>query len=410
LRKEALLVFTVKSLEAVKPGKRARVERGLYVEVSKDGRSRRFLFRFVSPVTHRATEAGLGTHPTVSLADARARAADMRPQIAKGIDPIHAKREDRAAKREREKASTTFSAALDAYVDAFKNKGAPTVELDALVRRHVASLLSRPLALITTSDVLTALAPLQAKLPKTAARTRAAIAIVFNYAIARGMHTGANVASASVFKYLLPAAPASIPHRMMPFAEVPTFFARLSEAPSSSRLSLQFLILTAARSQEAIRVEWDEIDMSQQLWVVPAHRMKKRRIHKVPLSAQALDVLTQARDTFMSDRLVFPGLTRGSPLNSRALQSVTQKALHEPYAVHGFRAAFSTWAHERTDVPHELIELALAHIEGQGNSVARAYNRSDAIERRRALMQMWGNFLTGAQASNVLPFPAATRP
>jgi integrase len=139
--------------------------------------------------------------------------------------------------------------------------------------------------------------------------------------------------------------------------------------------------------------------------------MKKRRVHKVPLSSQALDVLEQSRAMFEAGKFVFPGMTKGSPLNSRALQTVVQKQLHEPYAVHGFRATFSTWAHERTDVPHELIELALAHIEGQGNSVARAYNRSDAIERRRALMQMWGDWVTGANvASNVVQFVAGARP
>jgi hypothetical protein len=226
---------------------------GLYLEVTRHGASRRWLLRFVSPVTHRPTEAGLGTWPIVSLADARAKASEYRSLIAKGIDPIHAKREDRAAKRERDMASTTFSDALDAYTKAFAGKGAPTFELAALVRRHVAALLPRPLASITSDDVLMSLGPTQAKLPKTAARTRAAISTIFDYAIARGMHTGANVASASVFKYLMPAAPKSVPHRMMPFAEVPAFFARLSENPSPSRLCLAFLILTAARSQEAIK-------------------------------------------------------------------------------------------------------------------------------------------------------------
>jgi integrase len=392
---------------SAKPG-RHRIEPNLYLEVSKDGRSRRFLLRFVSPATHRATEAGLGTHPAVSLADARARAAEMRTTIAKGIDPIQAKHEARAANIAARKASTTFGSALSAYVIAFKDKGDPVSELEALVTRHVDALLPRPLATITSDDVLMSLAPLHARLPKTAARTRAAISTIFNYSIARGMHSGANVASASVFKYLLPAAPASTPHRMMPVDKVPSFFASLSENANASRLCLQFLILTAARSQEAIKTTWDEIDLNAGLWTIPAERMKKRRVHKVPLSSQALDVLAQARD-MCDGRFVFPGSIKGSPLNSRALQSMTQKRLGEPYAVHGFRAAFSTFAHERTEFAHETIEMSLAHIEGQGNAVARAYNRSDAIEKRRALMQVWGNYVTGASASNVVPFAVPAR-
>jgi integrase len=135
-------------------------------------------------------------------------------------------------------------------------------------------------------------------LSKTAARVRAAVSTIFDYAVAKGMFNGANPARACVFKHLRPAPPASTPHRMMPFAEFPTFFARFSETQSASRLCLQWLILTAARSQEVVRVEWDEIDMSQRLWVVPAHKIKAQRIHKAPLPSQALDVLTQARDMF----------------------------------------------------------------------------------------------------------------
>jgi hypothetical protein len=117
-------------------------------------------------------------------------------------------------------------------VKAFADRPAPTAELEALIRRHVAQLLSRPLATITSNDVLVALQATQAKLPKTAARTRATVSIIFDYAVAKGMFNGANPARASVFKYLMPAPPASTPHRMMPIDEVPTFFARLSETPS----------------------------------------------------------------------------------------------------------------------------------------------------------------------------------
>jgi hypothetical protein len=118
----------------------------------------------------------------------------------------------------------------------------------------------------------------------------------------------------------------------------------------------------------------------------------------------------QARDLFSAGKYVFPGSTKGSPLHPRALQNVMAKQLSAPYAVHGVRACFSSWAHERTEFPHELIELALAHEEGRGSMVARAYNRSDALERRRELMSAWGSFLTGASASNVVSLVAGARP
>jgi hypothetical protein len=231
-------LFTIRSLQIAKAG-RHLIEPNLYLEVTGKG-TRRFLLRYVSPVSHRATEAGLGVFPATSLADARARAAEMRALIAKGIDPIVQKREARAQTLAAQKRKTTFEDALAAYVKAFADKGASTIELGALVRRHVAALLPRPLDKITSNYVLAALHPTQQTLPRTAKRTRAAVSTVFNYAIARGLHSGADVASAAVFKYLLPAAPKSIPHRMMPVDEVPSFYARLVATPSASRLCLAF--------------------------------------------------------------------------------------------------------------------------------------------------------------------------
>ena len=106
-------------------------------------------------------------------------------------------------------------------------------------------------------------------------------------------------------------------------------------------------------------------------------------------------------------RYVFPGAAKGSPQSARTLESVMHRKMREPYAVHGFRAAFSTFAHDCTEFPHELVELALAHVEGRGNAVARAYNRSDALERRRALMVAWAAHVTReAAATNVVPFAA----
>jgi integrase len=173
--------------------------------------------------------------------------------------------------------------------------------------------------------------------------------------------------------------------------------ARAAEGPSGA----------PTRSQEAIRVEWADIDMAACLWTIPAHKIKMRRVHKVPLSAPALAVLDQVALMFGMGRYVFPGATKGSPQSSRTLESVVHRKMQEPYAVHGFRASFSTWAHEHTEFPHETIELALAHIEGQGNAVARAYNRSAALERRRALMAAWAAHVTGeAAATNVVQFVA----
>jgi integrase len=196
---------------------------------------------------------------------------------------------------------------------------------------------------------------------------------------------------------------------MMPIDDVPALFARLRENPTPSKLALTFLIACALRTQEAIHCQWNEIDLDKGLLVIPAPRMKMRREFRVPLSDVARDVLRQARHLFDAGTYAFPAAIKGSPLNHRAMQSVLRKTLKQPYACHGFRATFSTWAHERTEFALETIELSLAHVEGQANSVARAYNRGDAIEKRRALMNAWGDWIVGRQVSNVVPLVIPAR-
>jgi integrase len=398
-------LFTVRSLQSAKPG-RHRIERGLYVEISKDGASRRFLLRFVSPQTHRATEAGLGTWPTVSLADARARAAEMRTMISKGIDPIVAKREKRAAALAEAKASTTFADALRAYVDAFKNEGVPIVEREALLVRHVDALMGRSLASITTGDVLAALQPLQTRLPKTAARTRGAISIVFGYALARNMFTGSNPAARDVFKFLMPSPPKSEHHRAMDYRDIPAFWQRLRAKRSAPSLALQLLVLAGLRTSEALRLVWDEIDLVERTITIPKERMKARKEHVVPIVDPMLAILDEARDLFGDRGYAFPGMTKGSPCHPRILENLLHKQFDVPVSAHGFRSTLRDWLGDCTGVERETCEMILAHTIG---GVEGAYRRSTSIEKRRQALTLWGDYVTGAQASNVVQFATSAR-
>jgi integrase len=395
-------MFTTRSAQTAPIGRHHADDKGLYLEVTKNG-TRRWLYRFTSPITHKPTEAGLGVFPQISLAKARAKAAEYRALVADGQDPISLKREARAATKAAQKPVPTLGTALAAYVDAFKDKGDPTQQVKLTLERHTGPLLSCPIATVTTNDVLQVLVPIQARLPKTAARVRACLSVLFNYAIARGMMSGGDPASAAVFKYLMPPPPASTPHRMMPFALVPSFFARLQEQVTAPRLCLLWLILTASRSQEAIRCEWSEIDLEQRLWTVPPDKIKMRRVHRVPISTPALAVLEQARQ-LGDDRYVFPGLTLGSPMNRRILESVMHKQMGEPYAVHGLRASFSSWAGETQPFAFEDVEACLAHQ--IGNAVSRAYDRAERLAKRAAVLEAWGSFVAGAAGSNVVRFIA----
>jgi integrase len=396
-------MFTVRTAQTAKPG-RHRVEKNLFFEVSDDG-SKRWLYRFTSPLTRRVTEAGLGTFPVIGLAAARAKAIEYRALVAKGVDPIQAKRAARAATLEARKKAMTLGDALTAYATAFAGKG-KTAERAATLRRHAQGLLTQPLDKITTEGALTALAPVQAAKPKTAARARSAISAVFDYAEARGWFTGANPARVNVFRRLVPAPPSDVPYKMCPVDQIPALFARLSDDPTASHLCLQWLILTCARSQEAIRIEWADIDLGQRLWTVPPHKTKTRRVHRVPISTQALGILGQARDRFGAGGYVFPGFSEESPLNPRVLDGVMRRQLRQPYTVHAMRATFSTWANEAQGFAFEDVEACLAHQ--VGNAVSRAYDRAERIAKRAIILQAWSNFVTGH--SNVVSFPATIQP
>jgi integrase len=397
-------MLTHKAIENARPG-RYRDGRNLYLDVSPDGRSRRFVFRFTSPQTGKPTAAGLGTFPDVSLADARAKADEMRALIQRGIDPIAQKREQRAATLAEQKAATPFNIALAAYGKAFAAKST-TAETVALLKRHVPSLLPRPLAAISPSEILMTLAPIQARLPKTAARVRRAIDQTYAYARAIGLHDGANPADRSVFKFLMPPPPASQHFRAMDYRGIPDFWRRLCERPSARVLALRLLILAGLRTREALYLPWAEVDLDQRLITIPAARMKTRKTHVVPITDAMLSVLNQAGEQFGRRVYVFPN-SHGGKFPPRALEALLHRTLYVEVSAHGFRSTLRDWLGDCTNVDRDTAEQILAHaIPG----VEGAYRRSTGLEKRRQALALWGDYVTGQQESNVVSFAALARP
>jgi integrase len=176
--------------------------------------------------------------------------------------------------------------------------------------------------------------------------------------------------------------------------------ARLSGEQTSAAMALKFLILTAARSGEARSSTWDEIDHGARLWIIPAERMKSFREHRVPLSTQAMEILA-----FMSSvregRFIFRGRKDDHPIGQGAMADTLQH-LNVGATVHGFRSSFRDWCGDETDFAREVAEAALAHA--TGDLTERSYRRGDALEKRRALMEAWGDFCTGdARKSDTRP-------
>ena len=228
--------------------------------------------------------------------------------------------------------------------------------------------------------------PLWTTRTETASRVRGRIENILNWAATRGFRKGDNPARwDGHLENLLPAKAkiAKVEHlEAMPYVALPEFIVQLRQHSAVAARALEFAILTAARSAEALKADWSEIDLAAKTWTVPAARMKAGKEHKVPLSNAAialLDALPGARAG-----IVFPGNNPGKPMNHGALRLQLRRMGQQDANVHGFRWAFVDWAHEQTAFPSEAIEISLAHT--VGNAVQRSYRRTDLFDRRRALI------------------------
>ena len=247
--------------------------------------------------------------------------------------------------------------------------------------------------------------PLWTRAPATASRLRGRIEAVLDAARARGF-IACNQANPARWRghldKLLPkrAKLTRGHHAAMPYAEVPAFVAELRGRPATAARALEFCIITAARSNEARAVRWDEIDFEGKVWTIPAARTKAAREHRVPLSERAVAILREMEAAKTSD-YVFPGQRPRRPLSSMGFTTLLRR-LKARYTTHGFRSSFRDWAGNETHFPRELAEHALAHV--IGDKAEQAYRRSDALARRRELMKAWAHHCEGEAAEKVLAF------
>ena len=362
----------VKVRQVTKPGRYADGN-GLYLVVDPSG-AKRWLLRIV--VQGRRRDIGLGGAGLISLAEARERAFAFRKLARDGGDPL--------AERIRTKNIVpTFAEAAERVhtenAPTWKNEKHAAQWINTLRTYALPSLGAKPLDQIGTPDVLRVLSPIWLTKPETARRVRQRIHTVFDWAHAAGYRTGENPV-VGVARGLPRQTAAKEHHAALPKDEVPAFIVKLA---------FEFLILAAARTSEVLEARWAEIDASEDLWVVPATRMKAKREHRVPLSTAMKDVLAKAKAFSADGPFIFPGRSMGKPLSNMPLLMVLRR-LNFAITAHGFRSSFRDWAAEMTTVPREVAEMALAHtIE---NRVEAAYRRGDLLQRRRGLMQLWSDF------------------
>lgn len=364
---------------------------------------------------------GLGSYPTVPLAAARERARDALDKIARGIDPVAERRAAQAALRAAQARAMTFAEAVDRYAEKkaaeFKTAKGRKQWRNSLEIHALPTLGAMPVDQIERADVLRALEPIWETKTFTAAKLRGRIEAVLAWAEVAGHRTGPNPAAwAGGLDQLLPK-PSRVRtatnYPALAIVDVPRWWADLTGREGMATAALQFVALTACRSGEARGAAWPEIDLAAGLWTIPAERMKMGRPHRVPLSAEAVALL-RALPRMEGSDYVFPA-ARGGMLSDMAL-SATMRRMNEaqvkagrpgyldpasgrPAVVHGLRSTFRQWAAER-GIDRDVAEMALAHH--VGSDVERAYQRSDLLERRRAVMAAWAATLRGEDRGDVI--------
>lgn len=367
---------------------------GLYLNVSSTG-SKSWLFMWVRGGKRR--EMGQGPYPAVSLKAAREKAADCRRIVAEGHDPI--------IERDR-KVGKTFGECADIYITSMERNWRNEKhrkQWRQTLTVYCERIRERPVSTISTDDVLSVLTPIWNVKNETASRLRGRMELVLDFAKTKGWREGDNPARwRGHLKSILPARTklSRGHHAAMAYQKVPEFMERLSGLQAMAARALEFTILNAARTSEVLNATWDEIDLDTGSWTIPAHRMKAAEEHVVPLSGAALEILRPLSVARLS-QYVFPGQKPGKPLSGMAMEMLLRRMKVENATVHGFRSSFRDWCGDETSFPREVAEAALAHK--VGNAVERSYRRGKAIEKRRALMELWSHFCCSTDNSKIVP-------
>ncbi len=370
---------------------------GLWLQV-RDADHRSWLFRYT--LHGRAREMGLGALADLPLAEARDAATACRRLVKAGIDPIAA----REAKRAEQLAAAnvqTFEQAAERYIEAHKagwrNEHHQYQWRATLKAFAYPALGDRQVSVIDTAAVLRALEPIWLTKSETAARLRGRIQAVLDYATAQGWRKGDNPARwRGHLSNLLPAPRTVVQvqhHAALPYTEVAAFLAEVAGKGGTAALALQFVILTACRTGEAIGARWQEMDVKRAIWTVPGERMKAGREHRVPLSAAALAILAKMKPLAAKPAdFVFPGTGKAGHMSNMALTQMLRRMERADITVHGFRSTFRDWASEETHYSREVAEMALAHT--LRDKTEAAYRRGDLFAKRAEMMADWAAYCT----------------
>ncbi|MBQ0834450.1 site-specific integrase [Marinobacter sp.] len=379
---------------------------GLLLQVKPSG-AKSWIYRTM--VAGKRRNIGLGGFPDVTLSQAREKAREMREKIKDGIDPVeHSKAVQRALKAA-QMANITFGEAMGKYITMkskeFKNPRQEQQWTNSLTTYAVPHIGKVPVREIDLHHIKAVLDPIWEEKTETANRVRARIENILGWCAVHGYRSNENPAKWQGYLDEVYPSPEKIKkkghHAALPVDAMPGFMKDLKKRTGTAARALEFLILTASRTNEVIGdkrigkngITWQEIDFTKKVWTVPADRMKSGKQHKVPLTDAAVDLL-KGMEQGKPEDLVFPGPKGDVPSNN--FLSALLKRMDQPVTAHGFRSTFKDWAREYTAYADEVSELALAHV--NSDATRAAYARSELIDKRRLLMADWEHYCYHGEA------------
>ena len=372
---------------------------GLQMRVRSNG-SKLWNFNYRHPVTKKRINMGLGTFPEVSLAQARKGSIAAREVLAQGLDP----KEQRDVELQAKQAETehTFQNVATSWYELKKDAVTPAYAEDiwrSLTLHVFPDLGTTPISAISAPQVINLLRPLETKGSlETVKRLSQRLNEIMTYGVNSGLiHANPLSGIRSVFKKpkkknMAALAPDELKELMVAIAN--------ASIKRITRCLIEWQLNTMTRPAEAATTRWEDIDLEKKIWTIPAERMKKRRIHIVPLTDQALALLEAIKPYSGHREYVFPAdRDPRTHCNSQTANMALKRMGFEGRLVsHGMRSMASTILNEHGWDP-ELIEVALAHVDN--NEVRSAYNRAEYIERRRPMMAWWSEHIQEASTGNL---------
>ena len=354
----------------------------LHVKVSRKSKRVTKSWNQRLPVEAKQKERGLGPYPAVPLHLARKLAMENWQRVKAGEDILAA-----------HDPIPTVSEAFDTLIKARAPgwTGDTTEQVWRRIQRRCTPVLQKPVSQVTTRDVLEIITPLWHTKSRTASDIRETLGLIMRWAISQGYRT-TNPSLPEITETLGKKRPKKhMPS--LPFRKLGKVLAAVRDADAwwATICCLLFLVFTVARSKQARRVTWEEIDFDTATWTIPAHRMKTRRPHEVPLASQVIDLLIYVQDrTGATEGLIFPPARDAEYISARELSNLLH-SVGTTAVPHGMRSTFRNWAGREPTIADAVAEKAMAHQ--HRNAVAAAYLNDEYVEEREPLMQDWADFI-----------------